>query len=447
MMMFFRTPNSNKMASPSLQTTKGNDWSNWRGPLHNGTTVATNLPTKFTNIEWSTDLMGPSHATPIVHGKYVFTTVANVKQGVLQVVALDRKTGKVLWADNLGTGHRSGNEGSVTQLDERSIYAAPSPTTDGKHVWFFFGNGDLGCYSVDGKKIWSRNIQKDTHDFNFMWTFSSSPLLYKGILYLQILQRDKIVGRRGKDGGESYLLAMDPKTGQDLWKASRPSEASNESRESYGTPMPYTSGGRDQLLVAGGDYLSGHDPKNGKELWRWGTWNPGHRELWWRLVPSPVAGDGVVLVCAPKKSPVFACPTDKQGDISASGLLWKSDDRSNVTSDVATPAFHDGKFFVVSDVRKSVSCVEAKTGKIVWSTDTPGFNMCWGSPTIADGKLYTTNVGGIVLVYDIVTGKLLADNRVDEEGSEVRSSVAIAGNQLFIRTSKRMMCIASPTRK
>ena len=447
MMMFFHKPSRHTNPASVPQTNKGNDWSNWRGPLHNGATVATNLPTKFTAVEWSTDLMGPSHATPIVHGKYVFTTVANVKQGALQVVALDRKTGKVLWADNLGTGHRSGNEGSVTQLDERSIYAAPSPTTDGKHVWFFFGNGDLGCYTVDGRKVWTRNIQKESHDFNFMWTFSSSPLLYKGVLYLQILQRDKIVGRRGKDGGESYLLAMDPKTGQELWKASRPSEASNESRESYGTPMPYSSGGKDQLLVAGGDYLSGHDPKNGKELWRWGTWNPGHRELWWRLVPSPVAGDGVVLVCAPKKAPVYACPTDKQGDISAGGLLWKSDDRSNLTSDVATPAFQDGKFFIVSDVRKSVSCVEAKTGKIVWSTDTPGFNMCWGSPTIADGKLYTTNVGGIVLVYDIQTGKLLAENRVDDEGSEVRSSVAIAGNQLFIRTSKRMICVASPSRK
>jgi outer membrane protein assembly factor BamB len=73
--------------------------------------------------------------------------------------------------------------------------------------------------------------------------------------------------------------------------------------------------------------------------------------------------------------------------------------------------------------------------------------MCWGSPTIADGKLYTTNVGGTVLVYDIQTGKLLAENRVDDEGSEVRSSVAIAGNQLFIRTSKRMICVASPSRK
>jgi hypothetical protein len=52
-----------------------------------------------------------------------------------------------------------------------------------------------------------------------------------------------------------------------------------------------------------------------------------------------------------------------------------------------------------------------------------------------------------VLVYDIQTGKLLAENRVDDEGSEVRSSVAIAGNQLFIRTSKRMICVASPSRK
>jgi hypothetical protein len=50
-------------------------------------------------------------------------------------------------------------------------------------------------------------------------------------------------------------------------------------------------------------------------------------------------------------------------------------------------------------------------------------------------------------VYDIQTGKLIGENRVDEEGSEVRSSVAIAGNQLFIRTSKRMMCVSSPTRK
>ena len=65
---------------------------------------------------------------------------------------------------------------------------------------------------------------------------------------------------------------------------------------SFSTIIP--SGG--QLLVAGGDFPTAHDPKGGKELWRLGTWNPGHKQEWWRLVPSPVVGAGRVLVCAPK---------------------------------------------------------------------------------------------------------------------------------------------------
>ena len=74
-----------------------------------------------------------------------------------------------------------------------------------------------------------------------------------------------------------------------------------ESLESFGTIIPHGN----QLLVAGGDVLTGHDFPKRKELWRWGTWNPNHKEQWWRLVPSPVVGGGVVLVCAPKKLPSF----------------------------------------------------------------------------------------------------------------------------------------------
>ena len=66
-------------------------------------------------------------------------------------------------------------------------------------------------------------------------------------------------------------------------------------------------------LIAGGDVLTGHDPQSGKEIWRWGTWNPNHKEQWWRLVPSPVVGKGVILVCAPKKAPIFAIKTGLKG--------------------------------------------------------------------------------------------------------------------------------------
>ena len=88
---------------------------------------------------------------------------------------------------------------------------------------------------------------------------------------------------------ESFVLAVDVKTGEDVFRHVRPSPAQVESLESYTTLIPYVgAGGREELLLVGGDVLTGHDPKSGDELWRWGTWNAGHRERFWRLVPTVV---------------------------------------------------------------------------------------------------------------------------------------------------------------
>ena len=81
-----------------------------------------------------------------------------------------------------------------------------------------------------------------------------------------------------------------------------------ESREAFTTPVPFVHNGRRELLVVGGDDLSGHDLETGKELWRWGTWNPT-RIRHWRLVPSPVANEDVILACAPKRDPIYAIRT------------------------------------------------------------------------------------------------------------------------------------------
>ena len=152
---------------------------------------------------------------------------------------------------------------------------------------------------MDGDKLWALNLQKKHGEFAFLWTFSTSPLIHDGVLYMQVLQRDTKVSGRGSDDNRSYLLALDPKTGKQLWKHYRPAKARSESLEAFSTPMPFSHNGRDEIVIVGGDCLTGHDPKTGKELWRWGTWNPsriGH----WRLVPSPVAGKGVLLACGPK---------------------------------------------------------------------------------------------------------------------------------------------------
>ncbi|GAB4455721.1 MAG: hypothetical protein OHK0029_12260 [Armatimonadaceae bacterium] len=420
------------------------DWMNWRGPSYNGSTTARNLPVQFSptqNVKWSADLPGPSAATPIVYGDNVFVSSTDLKNETLIALCLDRKTGKIKWQQTVGTGYQAGGEGDAIQKDSRSNYASPSPVTDGKQVVFFYGNGDLAAFDLAGKKLWQRNLQKDYGDFAFQWTFSSSPVLYDGKLYMQILQRNQPVRGRGEAEPQSFLLALEPATGKELWRQTRPAPAIMESLEAFTTPIPYTHNGRKEILIAGGDVVTGHDPATGKELWRWGTWNEGHRIPHWRLVPSPVAGDGVVLVCAPKRAPVYAAKLGGSGTLGEAGLVWKSEDRSPVSSDVPTPLYYNGKFYVLSDVRRALSCVEPKTGKVEWTVEVPGREMCWASPTGADGKIYLMNLSGTVFVMDAANGKMLAENVMDPEGQEIRSTIAVAHNNLFVRTNDKLYCI------
>ncbi|MDA8775483.1 PQQ-binding-like beta-propeller repeat protein, partial [Opitutales bacterium] len=330
-------------------------------------------------------------------------------------------------------------DGFDYQLDSRSNYASPSPVTDGERVIFFFGNGDLVSYLMDGTEEWRRNIQEDYGDFCFQWTFSSTPTLFGTKLYLPVLQRDQQAHGRGNASAKSYILSMDPQNGKTLWRHIRPSNAKMESLESFGTVIPHNN----QLLIAGGDVLTGHDPSSGKELWRWGTWNPNHKEQWWRLVPSPVVGKGVILVCAPKKAPIFAINEGLRGTHKGTnGLSWQTKSEPNLTSDVPTPLFYEDKFFILSDLKKVLSRVEPGNGEVDWSLELPGKYKWRSSPTGGDGKIYLMNHNGDVLVVSSKTGRIL---HLAEMGAtyddNTRSSIAIAGKELFIRTNKILYCI------
>ena len=427
----------------------GQDWNNWRGPNFNGSSNTTqSLPTKFdaiTKVKWKYDLPGPSAGTPIIVGQQVFISSIEVVDkssgsGELLALCFDRKSGKMLWKKNAGSGYRPGSDdGFDYQLDSRSNYASPSPVSDGQRVIFFFGNGDLVSYLMDGSEEWRRNIQKDYGDFCFQWTFSSSPTLFGGKLYLPVLQRDQQAHGRGDASAKSYILCMNPKNGKTVWRHSRPSVAKMESLESFGTIIPH----KNQLLIAGGDVLTGHDPQSGKELWRWGTWNPNHKEQWWRLVPSPVVGKGVILVCAPKKAPIFAIKEGLQGTHEGiTGLSWQTKDEPILTSDVPTPLFYENKFFILSDLRKVLSRVRPENGEVEWKLELPGKYKWRSSPTGGDGKIYIMNHNGDVLVVSSQSGKIL---HLAEMGStyddNTRSSIALAGNELFIRTNKILYCI------
>ena len=420
------------LASPAA------DWPNWRGPFHNGSTTESGLPEKFSkteNVKWTSELPGRASSTPIVWGDFVFLTSTDESTKTLLVYALRRADGSTLWKHEVGSG---------ISRDERSNYASPSPVTDGQLVYFFFGNGELLAFDFAGKKVWSRNIQKDYGDFAFQWTFSSSPLLHEGRLYLQVLQRDQPANGRGRVDGpnESYLLAMDPATGKELWRHIRPAEARVESLEAFSSPVPFEFNGRKELLVAGGDCLTGHDPASGRELWRWGTWNP-NRITHWRLVPTPLGAGSVVLACAPKGAPVYAVKAGLSGTLSDIDLAWVSTERE-VSSDVSTPLFYRGSVYLLNSDRKTISRLEPASGKVIWSGELASRSKFEASPLGADGRIYLMNHDGQVHVLQAEGEKFALLHQVDMGGEgdrELRTSIIAAQGQLFIRTGRNLYCL------
>lgn len=417
---------------------RADNWPQWRGPSFNGYSAEKNLPSTFTpesGVAWSIPTTGPSASTPVIFGDKIFLSSADKENQSLHALCLERSSGKILWQEKISDG---------LKFDDRSNYSSPSPVTDGKLVVFFYGNGEMAGFDASGRRLWNKNIEKEYGEFAFQWTFSSSPLLFEGKLYLPVLQRDQPVHNRGKEGGESYLLCIDPATGKTLWRHVRLTEAQAESREAFSTPIPVEKDGKWQIVLAGGDMLSGHEPATGQEIWRWGTWNPtriGH----WRLVPTPVAGAGLVLACAPKKSPVYAVKPGA-GTLDEKALAWSSTERG-VTSDVPTPAFAYGDFFILSDVAKALSRV-APDGSIKWTLETPGRTKYEASPLVADGKVYIVNFTGDVVVVNAEDGKILSQSAFGtSDDKQVRSMIVASQGQLFLRTDTRLFCIGSGSPK
>ena len=410
------------------------NWPNWRGPNQDGSSSETGLLAKFSTkegVKWAANVPGIAASVPVIWGDNIFITAPIVAEKKLVGLCYDKQSGKEKWRTTI-------SEGAEVQWDDKSNLASPSAATDGDRVYFLFANAIAAACDFSGKIIWKRDF-KETHGaFATQWTYGSSPTIDSGKLYIQVLQRNETFkfqekfekGTPGKDMS-SYILAIDPATGKDIWKHIRPSLASVESLEAFSSPVFTTFKDQRLMLISGGDTLTIHEASSGKEL---------------RLVPSPVVGDGIAIVCAPKNSPVFAMPLDAKGETQP---VWQTEPKG-VTSDVPTPAFYKGKFYVLDGGKKLLSCLEPKTGKVLWTGELGGKTKFESSPTVADDKVYCINFWGEVYVAKANTDQfeLLSVNEMGNgskpngNAESVRASVSVSDSSLFVRTQDKLYRIA-----
>lgn len=386
------------------------DWPQWRGPSFNGATSETALPSTLDpakNLAWSVELPGASAGTPVVQGDKIFVAALDKKTKNLLALCLDRRDGKTLWQREVALGYTS---------NPRNDLAAPSPVADDKRAIFLFGSGDVAAFDLNGKSLWQRNLQKDFGEFNVLFLYGASGLLHGDKYIVPVLHR----------GAESYLLALDAATGKDVWRIVRPTEAHDESKEAYTTPVPIQHDGKTEIALLGGDCVTGHDPQSGAELWRVESWNP-NRINHWRIVPSPVQIGENIVICPPKNGAVFAFKPGTRE------WAWKNE---ALTSDVCTPLYYNAKLFVLDGDKKKIFCADPATGEIKWTHELGGTSVFRASPTGADGKIYCVNEAGEVWVLSADEPKTLFQIALD--GPRTRASIVVAGGQVYVRTADKL---------
>ncbi len=411
----------------ALSVASAENWPQWRGPMLNGVSNEKNLPVKWNteeNITWKLPMTDRSGSTPIIWDNYIFLNVADGTKtlGTLSFWVVDRTKGTVLWKKPLGTGDH---------MMRKQNMSSPSPVTDGKNVWVLTGMGVLKAFDFKGNELWTRDIQKDYGKFGLNWGYGSSPLLHENALYVPVLH-----GMRTDE--PSYILKLDKATGKTIWRHERPTQAIQESPDSYITPMLLKHNGAMELIISGGDCVTGHDLATGKELWRAYGLNPENNPFY-RIVNSPVIADGLIYAGA-KNKPYLAIKAGGRGDVTSSHKAWSIDSGP----DVPTPVT-DGKYLYIVRDNGGFLCLDAKTGKEIYPPQRLKPGTYSSSPVLADGKIYATNEEGFTVVVKAGPQfEVLAENAL---GDYCLSSPAISDGQIFMRTSGYLYCIGKRVKK
>lgn len=423
-------------ATPTI--TSGANWPQWRGPDGLGISTEKNLPTEWSvnkNIKWKTPIAGRGHSSPIVWGNRVFVTTAVEGEAVpgakavthtidgkefrhpdsigadrkhlFKVIALDRQTGKIVWEQTAFEG---------TPYDDRhrkSSYAASTPLTDGKHVYAFFGAEGLYAYDMKGKLAWKADLGK-------LGTVGmgtgTSPILYENLV---IMQCDE------ENGQASFIVALDKKTGKQVWKTPRKVQVS------WSTPLLVRSSKRAELVTVGTESIISYDPATGKELWT-------HKGVESNAIPSPVANSESVFIVAgfPKKI-AMAIPLGGSGDL-GDKVTWKYE---KGTAYVPSPILYGGHLYLTTD-RGILTCLDAKTGELKYEGGRVPIPATFTASPVAFGGniLLTSEDGDTFMIKAGAKHEILGSNSV---GEPVYASPAIADGYIFIRGEKNLYCIGA----
>jgi outer membrane protein assembly factor BamB len=383
---------------------RAGDWPQFRGP--NGSAVAedTGLPTTWdvkagTNVRWRAELPARGVSCPVVaKGKVYVTCCGGYRQDRLHLLCFDAATGKQLW-------ERQFTATGSTNSHPKTSMAGATPVTDGDRVFALFGTGDLAALDSDGNLLWYRALVRDYPTITNQVGLAASPVLWKDVLPLPLENA----------GEQSLALALDAKTGKNLWKAERTRDIN------WVTPLVRPRGDGAEVLFQSNNELTAYDVRTGEKRWAY--------KAGLGTIPMPIAVGELVL--APAGESAALRPPPDRGEPT---VAWAS---NKLRSGYTTPLYYRQRVFAINGT--FLNWVEAADGKAGGSAVRLR-GVFWASPVAAGGHVYAVNEEGTTYVIEAgERPRVVATNAL---GEEVLATPAIAGGAIFLRTSERLYCFA-----
>lgn len=417
------------------------DWPQFRGAGSRGLAESARIPDRWSvteNVAWKKDIPGRGWSSPVVwNGRVFLTTVINTgtdeeaKKGLYfggnrpappdsvhkwMVLCLDLESGEILWERQVHEGKPQ------SAIHVKSSFASETPVTDGERVYCCFGSVGIFCFDFDGNEIWRHKLEPLPTRYG--WGNAASPVLHQGTLYYC------------HDNDEaSYLMALDAKSGSQLWKTSR------DEKSNWSTPFVWENDLRTEIVTPGSGAIRSYD-LNGKLLW-------SLRGMSSITIATPYSAHGFLFVTSgyvgDKDRPIYAIRPGASGDITLENeaasnefIAWSLPQAAPYNPSTLVS---DQRLFVLYD-RGLIACYDAKTGEEFFSQKRlPNGRAFTSSPWAFDGKIFCLNEDGVTFVLrDSNQFELLHTNRLAEDDMGM-ATPAIAGDRLLIRTSARVYCI------
>lgn len=405
-------------------------WPSFRGPTGQGIVIDTQIPDRWSdseNVLWKAKLPGRGNSSPVVWGDRLFVTSEAEPRGAAAPLGpKDRAPERLLLCYALeetknAAGEKVAPGGLLWQIaapqpvEHETLYwkntlASSTPATDGERVIAFFGNAGLLCTNLDGRRLW----HADLGTFPTMHGPGTSPVIYKNLV---IVIQDQTVGT-------SLCAAFDKRTGERVWQKPRPNAAG------WSSPVLLRVGDRDELIYNGSNDVVSYDPATGDEVWKAAGTSI-------ESIPSIVSGGGLLYSTSGRNGPMFALRPGGKGDITDTHVVWRHERGG---PHVPTPAWHDGRLYVVSDTGV-VTVIDAATGETLSQKRLRGrFSM---APLVIGDKLLLVSEEGVCYIAKSDPRlEIVARSDLKEP---VLATPAVLGGKLYFRTAEHLICIGKPS--